>query len=199
MRPLDFLAATGNLGRYQEPHFSRGSGSDGGVRKAGVPVRSSALWQGASQPAPGHLPPVPGVVLRPALAGRHRMVIGPGDPVPGQHVKDGPGRRVVEQIIGRVVDKAVGCPRDKKTAVRESGTQARAKPVIGQRESPAPAPLIRPSPTVPPRRSPRQSNSPPFSRPGSAEPSTSPAAARADPEPFEPAARLPLHSPDLWS
>src|ERR1043165_905914 len=41
--PARFLAATRNPASYQEPHSSRGSGSDGGVRKAGAPVRSSAL------------------------------------------------------------------------------------------------------------------------------------------------------------
>ncbi len=54
----------------------------------------------------------------------------------GQHVEDGPGRRIVEQVVGGVVDQAVRRSRDEKAAVGEGGTQARAEPMIGQRERP---------------------------------------------------------------
>src|SRR5579872_755559 len=87
-----------------------------------------------AQTAPGHLAAVPGVVLPPALLTGHRVVVGPGDPVLGQQVEDGPGRRVVEQVIRRVVDQAVRRARDQEPAVGEGRTQARAEPAIGQRE-----------------------------------------------------------------
>ena len=86
------------------------------------------------QAAPGHLPLVLAVVPPPGLVVRHRVVVGPGDPVPGQHVEDGPGGGIVEQVVGRVVDQAVRGSRDEETAVGERGPQARAEPAIGDRE-----------------------------------------------------------------
>ena len=78
------------------------------------------------QAAPGHLLLVPGVV-RPvglALVVGQRVVVGPGNPVRGQQVEDGPGGRVVEQVVRRVVDQAVRRSRDQKAAVGERGTKA---------------------------------------------------------------------------
>ncbi len=88
------------------------------------------------QVTPGHLPPVPGITPPPALLTGHRMIVGPRDPVLGEQVEDGPSRRVVKQVVQRVVDETVRCSRDEKTPVRKGRTKARAEPVIGQREGP---------------------------------------------------------------
>ena len=77
-----------------------------------------------AQAAPGHLAAVPGVVPPPALLTGHRVVVGPRDPVLGQQVEDGPGRRIVEQVIRRVVDQAVRRARDQEPAVGEGRPQA---------------------------------------------------------------------------
>ena len=82
---------------------------------------------------------VMGVPPGPGLVPGHRVVVGPGDPVPGQHVEDGPGGRVVEQVERQVIDEAVRRSRDEEAAVGERRAQARAEPVIGQRERPGQA------------------------------------------------------------
>ena len=74
------------------------------------------------------------VPAEPGLVAGHRVVVHPGDAVPGQRVEDGPVRRVVEQIVGRVADQAVSRAGDQEPAVGERRAQARAEPPVGQRE-----------------------------------------------------------------
>jgi hypothetical protein len=59
--------------------------------------------------------------------------------VPGQHVEDGPGGRVVAQVERQVIEEAVRRARDQEAAVGERGPQTRAEPVIGEREGPGQA------------------------------------------------------------
>src|SRR4249920_1343126 len=80
-----------------------------------------------------------GVTAAHVLVSGYRVVVGPGDAVPGERVEDGPGGRVVEQVERQVVDEAVRGSRDEETAVGERGPQAGAEPVVGQREGPGQA------------------------------------------------------------
>ena len=93
----------------------------------------------AEQPPTGHPPPVMPIPPDHGLIPGHSVVVDPGDSVPGQHVEDRPGGRVVEKVEWQVIDEAMRRSRDEETAVGERRAQARAEPVIGQREGPGQA------------------------------------------------------------
>jgi len=76
------------------------------------------------QPPPGHAARVMGITPGHVLVPAYRVVVGPGDPVLGEQVEDGPGGRVVEQVERQVVDEAVRGSRDEEAAVGERGPQA---------------------------------------------------------------------------
>ena len=64
----------------------------------------------------------------------HVVVVHPRDAVPGQHVEDRPRGWVVDQVERQVIDEAVGGPGDQETPVGECRAEARAEPVVGERE-----------------------------------------------------------------
>src|SRR6201996_322025 len=62
------------------------------------------------------------------------MVVAPGNPVIGQQVEDGARRRVVHQVVRRVVDQAMRGAGDQEAAVGKGRAEAGAEPVVGQWE-----------------------------------------------------------------
>ena len=75
------------------------------------------------QPAPGHSALMVRITPDHGFVPGHGVVVGPGDSVPGQHVEDGPGGRVVEKVERQVINQAVRGSRDEEAAVGERGTQ----------------------------------------------------------------------------
>ena len=103
--------------------------ADGPVGHAGQPPAGLRQPPDRGQPAAAEHPAQQRVVP-------HVVVVDPVDAVPGEHVEDRPGLRVVDDVPGQVVHEPVGGARDEEPAVRERRAQAGAEPVIGQRERP---------------------------------------------------------------
>ena len=104
--------------------------ADGPVGHAGQPPAGLRQPPYGGQPAAAEYPAHQHGVVP------HVVVVDPADAVPGQHVEDRSGLRVVDDVPGQVVHKPVGRTRDEEPAVRERRAQAGAEPVIGQRERP---------------------------------------------------------------
>src|ERR1700694_5949497 len=78
-----------------------------------------------AQQAGGHRPDV-----------RDRVVVHPGDAVPGQQIEDRSVGWAVKSLADPVADEAVGRPGYEEVRVRKRRSQARGEPSVGQGKDP---------------------------------------------------------------